>query len=234
VPNDECRYDILGTTLTASSLEKGPNVELLDIASTNIIEQANNCLSCPPILLQAIRDVSRYFWPCDIGGLPLKENDQLLSIVHAFDPHTWAIALQHVSSSFDLEKRVHIGFAYKAAVKIYILRATVPMNPISITKGPLEDLVSEIFLHLSYVTPADPFFKATCWPSFIAGAETNNLELRAWVSSRFEKGLQTLPWGYLSSAVELLNHVWTRKSQEEADADWLTDLKLTQNDWLIA
>jgi hypothetical protein len=57
---------------------------------------------------------------------------------------------------------------------------------------------------------------------------------RAWVSDRFEAALQTLPWGYLSSAVDLLHHVWGHKSQDEARTDWLVDLKLSGNDWLIA
>ena len=130
--------------------------------------------------------------------------------------------------------RTHIGYAYKAAVKIYILRATVPANLVSITPDPLEDLVSDIVLHLTCILPSDPFFKAICWPSFIAGAETNNPDQRTWVSSRFATALKTLPWGYLSSAVDLLNRVWARKGQEEAGADWLIHLKLSDKDWLIA
>jgi hypothetical protein len=207
---------------------------LLDIASEEIEVQANICLSCPPLLLQVIRDVSRCSRPSYLEDLRIKEIDQLLSIVDAFSPYNWASSLQHVSSSFDLEKRAQLGYAYKAVVKIYILRATVIANHGSITPNPLEDLVSEIVLHLTCIPPNDPFFKATCWPSFIAGAETNNPDQRVWVSSRFEVALQTLPWGYLSSAVDLLYRVWAHKSQEEAGADWLINLKLSENDWLIA
>jgi hypothetical protein len=154
--------------------------------------------------------------------------------VDAFNPYTWASSLQVVSSSFDLEMRAHLGCAYKAAVKIYILRATVLENPVSIEADHLEDLVSEIVLHLRRISPNDPFFKATCWPSFIAGAETNNPDQRAWVSGRFEMAQKILPWGYLSSAVDLLDHVWAHKYQERAGTDWLINLKLSENDWLIA
>lgn len=200
----------------------------------DVEEQANTCLSCPPLLLQVIRDVSRCSQPTNPEDLPAKETDQLLSIVDAFSPYTWASSLQHVSSSFDLEKRAHIGSAYKAAVKIYILRATVLANPVPLNQDPLEDLASEIILHLRYIPPDDFFFKATCWPTFIAGAETNNPDQRAWVSNRFETALQTLPWGYLTSAVDLLYRVWAHKGQGEAGADWLINLKLSENDWLIA
>jgi hypothetical protein len=198
------------------------------------VDQPNSCLSCPPLLLQVIRDVSRCSQPPHSDGLPVKGHGQLLTIVDAFDSYTWACSLQRVSSSFDLEKRAHIGSAYKAAVKIYILRATVPAKSASITSEPLEDLVSEIVLHLACIPPDDPFFKAVCWPLFIAGAETNVPRQRAWVSSRFEIALKTLPWGYLSSAVGLLDRVWARRSEGEAVTGWLINLKLSENDWLIA
>jgi len=215
-------------------MAKGPNEDLLDIASADIEQQANSCLSCPPLLLQVIRDVSRSSRAPNPAALPVKENGRLLSIVDAFNPYAWSSSLQNVSSSFDLEKRAHIACAYKAAVKIYILRATVLTNSVSIIPDPLEDLVSETVLHLMHIPPDDPFFKATCWPSFIAGAETNDPDQRAWVSSRFETALTTLPWGYLSTAVDLLHRVWAHKSQEEAGTDWLVNLKLSENDWLIA
>ena len=59
-------------------MEKGSNVDLLDIASANIAEQANNCLSCPPLLLQVIRDVSLSSGIPKPGDMPAKETDQLL------------------------------------------------------------------------------------------------------------------------------------------------------------
>jgi hypothetical protein len=197
-------------------------------------DQVNSCLSCPPLLLQVIRDVSRSSRPPNPEEIPLKERDQLLSIVDAFNPYEYASSLQRVSTSFDLEMRTHIGCAYKAAVKIYIIRATVPDNTASKTSEPLEELVSEVVLHLTCIPPNDAFFKTTCWPSFIAGAETNNPDQRAWVSSRFEMALKILPWGYLSSALDLLYQVWERKSRQEVGTDWLLNLKLSENDWLIA
>jgi hypothetical protein len=226
-----CRYEILGTTLTASSL---PSTEMLDIYLEDLEEQVNSCLSCPPLLLQVIRDVSHCSRPPNPECLPAMGNDRLLSIVDAFSPDAWAKSLQQVSSSFDLELRTHIGCAYKAAVKIYILRATVITNPHSTTLNSLEDLVSEVILHLKCVPPNDSFFKATFWPLFMAGGESNNPDHRAWVFSRFETALQILPWGYLSSALDLLNRVWAQKGLREAGADWLINLKLSENDWLIA
>jgi hypothetical protein len=210
------------------------NAGLLDMDSIDLEDQPNSCLSCPPLLLQVIRDVSRCTRSSNPYDMPAKGSGQLLSIVDAFNPKAWASSLQPISSSFDLEMRTHIGCAYKAAVKIYILRATALSNAVSIAPDPLEDLVSEIILHLTFIPPNDPFFKATCWPTFIAGAETNNLDQREWVTSRFEAALQFLPWGFLSNAVDLLYQVWAHKSKGDPGTNWLANLKLSQTDWLIA
>jgi hypothetical protein len=222
----------MGTTLTASSRESEPAFDLLDIGLVDI-EQSNSCLSCPPLLLQVIRDVSRNTQSLNPEDPPQKGNDKFLSVVDAFDPYTWAISLQQISSSFDLDLRVHVGCAFKAAVKIYILRATMLSDSPSIIPSTLEQLVSEIILHLEFIPPGDYFFKATCWPALMAGAETNNPEQRLWVSRRFETAKQTMPWGYLSSALDLLHGVWTQKEQKGAGMDWLLHLKLSGKDWLI-
>lgn len=197
-------------------------------------ELANICLSCPPLLLQVIRDVSRFCRQSDVKDQRALEVERLLSIVDAFDAKAWAQSLQQVSLSFDLDMRIHIGCAYQAAVKIYVLRAAVVSKPCSVVLDSLEDLVSEVISHLHHVPSDDPFFKTTCWPSFIAGAETNEPDQRFWVSNRFETALRTLPWGYLSNAVELLERIWAGKQDEEAGTNWLIDLKLSDNDWLIA
>ncbi|KAF2670836.1 hypothetical protein BT63DRAFT_370661 [Microthyrium microscopicum] len=228
-------YDILGTTLTASALTRSSDIALLNIASKDIDEDmANGCLSCPPLLLQVIRDVSRFSQSTSESNMIENNAIQLLSVVDAFNPYAWASSLQKISTSFDLDKRAHIGCAYKEAVKIYIIRATSAANSPAIHSDSLEDLVSEIILHLTPVPPEDSFFKATCWPSFMAGAETNDPAQRKWVLSRLETGLNTLPWGFLSSAVDLLPLVWDYKSQYEPGPDWLIHLKLSDNDWLIA
>ncbi|KIW01108.1 uncharacterized protein PV09_07396 [Verruconis gallopava] len=220
-------YDIFGTTLTAPNMDNDGSVsESLQELYENAEVQANICLSCPPLLLQVIRDVSR--------RSPLPSSEKLLAVVDAFNPKAWVSSLQRVSSSFDVEMRTHIGFAYQAATKIYVLRATVPSNPLITDRDSLEDLVSEVIAHLKYVPIDDPFFKTTCWPAFIAGAETNDENNRSWVSYHFKMGQKTLPWGYLSNALDLLQRVWTDKCRQETRTDWLMNLKLSENDWLIA
>lgn len=220
--------------MTARSIGDGRDPDLLDTTQLNDEGQANICLSCPPLLLQVIRDVSRWSQPPNASYLPLRGIEQLLSIVDAFDPYTWTRSLQNISSVFDLEMRTHIGCAYKAAVKIYVLRAAGLTVQKSMNPKPLEDLVSEAITHLSYVPHDDPFMKAICWPTFMAGAETNDPEQRAWALKRFEMAQETLPWGYLCSAVDLLETIWTQRDQGRTRMDWLINLKLSEDDWLIA
>lgn len=185
----------------------------------NVPEDVNSCLSCPPPILRVIRDVARWCGSSGTEGLTTSDAETLLLDVESFDAKAWLESLQLVStSSFDLDKRKHIAYAYKAAVKIYIIRATIPVpgNP----GRSLEDLVSEVISHLSTISPDDFFFKAICWPLFMAGAETNDFKLHAWVIGRFEEGFKTLPWGYLESAIDLLRCVWEDKSESgETDGE---------------
>ena len=158
---------------------------------------------------------------------------KILEIVKMFNVSAWVSSLEQVSSGFALDKRLHVGNAYKAAVQIYVIRATRDQLHDSMV---LEDLVSDVLEHLRFIPEDDYFFKATCWPTFIAGAETHNHESRRWISHRFEKGLQTLPWGYLLNAMDVLHAIWSNTNQGSTPdgVNWLTALKSSNVDWLIA
>ena len=222
------RYDTFGTTLTSS---KTYNIQSWSLSAGDLDELANTCLSCPPILLHVFRDVSRFSSESDSGRLSKQQCDYLLSVVWSFDVETWVSSLHKISTSFDAVKRVHVGAAYKAAVSIYVTRATAPTSE---TILPLESLVSDVLAHLSAIPPDDWFFKATCWPTFIAGAETNNSTRRNAVVERFKLGMVTLPWGYLSDAIALLDRVWAQRNGPGASMDWLAALKSSDTDCLIA
>ncbi|KAK5047052.1 hypothetical protein LTR84_006994 [Exophiala bonariae] len=220
-------YNILGTTFTKSS------IDCRDCINPSMVQDedlANTCLSCPPPLLRIIRDVSQCSRREKSERLSVRDADRLVSLTAAFDVLAWVSSLQRISASFDIEKRLHVGMAYKSAVCIYVMRAVSPDASMS---EPLEGWVSDILYHLSFIPPGDWFFKATCWPSFIAGAETNNATQRETIISRLEKGLMDLPWGYLANAVRLLRNIWLQKDGG-GSLDWLVSLKEAQTDWLIA
>lgn len=223
--NELSRYDILGSTLTSSTTSANRSISLSDLSSR---ELANTCLSCPPILLQVIRDVSRSTQGLSAPAMSMTQQKQLLHIVTTFEVTSWAASLQHIGSPIDLAKRIYIGNAYRAAVHIYVVRAS-PSDTEDL--GPL---VTEIIQNLEQIPTADEYFKAICWPTFVAGAETSHDHRRQWITDRFRDGLKTLPWAYLLNAIDVLNDIWAKKKEEGDATNWLSSLKASETDWLIA
>lgn len=107
-------------------------------------------------------------------------------------------------------------------------------------------LVADIITHLSFIRPCDALFTATTWPTFIAGAETNDRETQEWVARRFQELWSVEPWGLIREALGLLEKIWVGRrdtvvdneeeiavKQGERDADWISDLLGSGADWLI-
>lgn len=63
-------------------------------------------------------------------------------------------------------------------------------------------------LHLGQVDERDLHFKATAWPSFVAGAETRNHSCREWLLGRLFAAWEVCPWGYIFTAVAMLRTMW--------------------------
>lgn len=162
----------------------------------------------------------------------------LLQAVQSFDAFLWATSLQKVSPQKDIDKRIHIASAHKAAVCIYISRALLSISQGTGVSDNLESLVSDVVHHLSFLTCDDEFFKATSWPTFIAGAETRDLTRQDWVASRLHKLWDLLPWGYIGSALQILDTIWEKRNittnSANTSVNWVQELRSMGVDWLIA
>jgi len=97
--------------------------------------------------------------------------------------------------------------AHRSAAILYILGA-VASTP-SLRDVDADAVRLDIFHHLSSIQIDDNLFKATAWPTFVAGAETDDLVQRTWVSKRLGKLWEALPWGYVRSAIDTLEEIWT-------------------------
>ncbi|KAL3441851.1 fungal-specific transcription factor domain-containing protein [Aspergillus insuetus] len=188
----------------------------------------------------------------------------LLDQVHSFDVVSWAESLECFSSPERRMSRIHTALAHQAAVRIYIIRSVDGLpHPVSSppttnttpdhldSSNPFDEdpssLVHTIISHLSLVGPADPMFKATCWPTFIAGAETDDPVYREWAVERLREFWTLIPWGYIRTAVEVMRMSWAVRDgdpdgggggtggRERARArGWIQGLKALERDWLIA
>jgi hypothetical protein len=91
-------------------------------------------------------------------------------------------------------------------------------------------LVSDILSHLAAMKEQDPYFKATSWPTFIAGAETRDEQKRMWCLKRILSIWDIAPWGYIFTAIEMLKATWALQDARGWDpkggsGDWLQDLR---------
>lgn len=241
------RYDILGSTLACTIPSETSHTSYVQLFSALEYAESNNYLSCPAILLhrvlaatEVLRSMSGILLTDSIAKVPppAQQLRLLLQAVQSFDTFVWATSLQKVSPHKDVEKRIHIASAHKAAVCIYISRALLSINPDTEVSDGLEPLVSDVMHHLSFITYGDELFKATSWPTFIAGAETRNLTHQEWVVTRLHKLWDFIPWGYIRSTLEVLDTIWEKRNvatnSTNASMNWVQELRSIGVDWLIA
>ena len=247
------RFDILGSSLACSS-----GLGASDPISTGAVSllqdaEGNHCSSLPTTLLQLIRIGAQLLQPnhpsSPLVSSPGSKQDQarlLLSAAQSFDPLVWATNIQAYSPAPDLLHRTHTAFAHRAAVCIYLSRVILSLDPTIQLSQDLENLVADVITYLSFIGPSNPLFKATTWPAFVAGAETNDSVRQEWVRRRFQELWEVEPWGLIRGALEVLERIWTGRSNgavvdeggnllkgEKGDKDWVRELRGMGVDWLI-
>lgn len=143
-----------------------------------------------------------------------------------FDIKGWITEMEAASPKIaDHDSREHVAFAHRAAACLYILQAVPATRLGSPVSG--DDLVADIVAHLSHVDEANPHFKATAWPSFVAGAETCDKDSRWWALGRLLAAWEVCPWGYIFTAVDMLQKMWEVQDARETVGLGLQDNSLT-------
>jgi hypothetical protein len=130
-----------------------------------------------------------------------------------FDIPAWRTKLQAVSPApADHASRSHVASAHRSATCLYILQAL----PATRSHSPVgrDELVSDIVSHLSHIDERNPHFKATAWPAFVAGAETQDDNTRQWLMRRLLAAWEVCPWGYIFTAVDMLQRMWRVQGSE--------------------
>ena len=215
--------------------------------------EGNHCSSFPAELLKLVQSGARLLHADSHSRTdpPTSSAEEqalcLLRRANRFDPLAWARSLQSRSPQNDHSSREHIAFAHRAAACIYLSRVLLSFSPTFDLVQDLEALVTDIVYHLSFVRPGDALLTASTWPAFIAGAETWNVERRAWVMVRYQELFETELWGLFRGAMEVLEGIWERKAecmpvgglhstallQECNVTNWLDELRNRGVDWLI-
>jgi len=155
--------------------------------------------------------------------------------LNAFDPSDWAASIKRMHSNDDFESRAHVGTAYKLGVTIFTTR----LSRVNVDDSQMTGLASRIISCLSHITPEIALFKATCWPTFVAGAESYDLGERAWVTQRLHAYLFHFMYANARSAITLLHGIWQAADRHRTfgtigtEFNWIDEVEKMGADWLF-
>lgn len=207
--------------------------------------EANSYHSCPAHLMGIVLRIARIAQHLKANGIrspPPPQMDAYLSLLkeaEAFDVEAWAtgvsthiIGILGVMNEHELRLRCHIGFAYRAAVCLYVL-LVAPGLPAEIRRRArlsggggggggedadagsslpflptTADLALTILQQLSFIPKTSPLFKYTVWPVFLTGVDAVSDTQRLWVTERLRAMRDVCPWGMMTSAMETLAEIW--------------------------
>ncbi|KAK0391383.1 hypothetical protein NLU13_0884 [Sarocladium strictum] len=230
-------YHILGSTLTSGGLAANIARYAFELLPVMQRVEVTSYLSCPPGILQVILAASQLSSDKPFPDSPLLAADEALTLIDqamGFDIDRWAAQLRRLPNITDMESRVHIASAHRSAACLYILQALPLVR--SVRPVDTDRLVDDILEHLGAIDVDDPYFKATSWPTFIAGAETRDAEKRAWALQRLMMIWDRVRWGYIFTAIEMLRATWAMQDTGRGvsgGVNWLQDLKSMGFDSLI-
>lgn len=243
----QIRYDVLSSTLGHLMAPEPPRCSSDMVRSSLQYAEANNYLSFPAVLLEAALITAQLLQAVQDGSpakpITSSQEHRTISLLHtaqSFDTRDWASTIQSISPQCDLESRIHIASAHKAAVCIYMSRVLLFLSPTAEVQDNLGPLVSDIIHHLSFVTSDSELFKATSWPTFVAGADARDPNQQTWAMARLRELWECLPctMGYVRSAMEILGGIWTKRDAAGYASmdtiDWVQELKLSEIDIMIA
>jgi hypothetical protein len=230
-------YHILGSTLSSKSIAAGIAQHIVNLLPVLERTEGTCYLCCPPLILRAILSCSQLCNSIETasGEPPPSATDEAFSLLHqvsSFDVKAWAAGVQRLSTISDLRSRERVASAHQSAACLYILEAIPSVRTLS--RLSMEDLIADIHIHLGHIDENDVHFKATSWPTFIAGVEARDSERRAWTLKRLLAVWSSCPWGYIVMATDTLKKTWRLQDESPREhVSWLRELRARNSDCLV-
>ncbi|KAJ0118702.1 criflavine sensitivity control protein acr-2 [Diaporthe amygdali] len=231
-------YHVLGSAFASSGDTALSAFESIDITSVLQRAAAFSYGCYPPIMLETLSRASRLSQNdvCQAGALM----DELCGL----DFRTWVYSIPGLSPKDDLEVRVSIADAHRAATCLYILLAVPDLERDSLSDQSItaESQTRKVLDQLASVPIEHALAKGLIWPTFMVGAQTNDLAERQWCLGRMHKiwlsNAFVCPWGYVESAITMMQRVWETKDAKSkhgghSGMNWLQELKAASDHALI-
>lgn len=231
-------YHILGSTLTSVESTAIEAFEAIDIAPTLQKAAAYSYHCCPPSILGILSQA------CKLSVQDVAEAESLLYQLRTYDVASWVWHLKGLPPNDDLKTRVSLASAHRAAACLYVALVVpgVSMMHLDGYHVVLDFLLQELFGHLSAIPIDHALAKGVIWPTFMAGAQANDASSRQWCLQRMQTMWYSTPWicpwGYIESAISMMQDVWNARDQKERDGlstglNWLQELRGLKGHCLI-
>ncbi|KAL1836256.1 hypothetical protein VTJ49DRAFT_5387 [Mycothermus thermophilus] len=235
-------YRVLGSAINGVSLNLSWSAAADQAKFLSVLRraEAHTYHCCPPEILNIILAASDL---CDDRTTPdrVEQAQSLLLHGRSFDVVSWVRNIRGLSDRDDLDVRVSVASAHRAAACLYVLLA-VPEAAEGPSLPPLtvDGLVREVLKHLAAVPVNHVHLKGTIWPTFVAGAQADNPAQRAWCAGRM-RALGSLnpwacPWGYIRTAARVMEQLWEARDTAAAGGmkpNWLMEAKRMRDKCLI-
>lgn len=232
-------YRILGSTISVVGAGKQSVYDGFDVLPMLRRAEAYSYHCCPPVILNSILSASRLYAQSintsraeNSSRMATVSTDDLFEHARSLDVTAWVHGIRGLSPDDDLEARIRLASAHRAAACLYILLARPDIQERPPDRDDLDDLVREILSHLAFIPVRHVLLKGIVWPTFMAGAQTDNLHQRKWCLERLDAVSSinpwVCPWGYVRTAMEMMQHVWETRKREpepEGNTDWIRRLK---------
>lgn len=242
IAGDCLTYQVLASAISGVPLTSWDEHDLAGLFSILQRAEPYSYHCCPPEILQITLLASRL---CDDsvddtnGQGRVEMALSLLQQARSLDVREWVYNIRGLSAQDDLDARVNLAAAHRATGCLYIMLAV----PEAINGDPLllDMLVQEILGHLSAISIDHVHLKGTIWPTFVAGAQTDDLLQRKWCIERMQglwaRNPWICPWGYVRTAIQMLRRLWAVRDQGPAAGvgkrNWLQELRSMRDKGLI-
>jgi hypothetical protein len=231
-------YRILGLTISGDSALPDLSDKKIDVVSVLKRAQTHSYHCSPPDIMHMILLANQHCARGSATGDVKATRCMLASLLEQarnFDVHAWVYGIEGLAQGDDLEARVSIASAHRAAACLYI-SLVMPVIENEFLEGPgqdYDDLEEDILNHLSSVPFNHPLLKGTVWPTFMVGAQTDDPARRKSCRERLgavytQHPGHICPWGYVRTAIEMLDKIWNSREVEPGGVwkgNWLQRLR---------
>jgi hypothetical protein len=228
------RYYVLGSAFSPPKSASFSHFRPDRLPSTLKRAAANSYLCCPPEILEVLYEASQLSAAPEDDQATAEEAIALIARAQDFDVQAWAEDLHRDPqfSNIPVQSRVHTATAHRLAASLYASRAA-PTAGARMGEEVTERLSRELIQHLAGVPDEDPNFKATAFPTFIAGAEAKDPETRDWIMNRLRRLVFWCPWGFLYTAMDTLPVIWRMEEEGKSQRGWIQTLRDPELNFLI-